>query len=89
MISARGGVRLYEPRESGAAAEAASAGWTVRGASSARADARRHGKGLNGFDCVSRSKGSVPVQAGDHRKRRCNQLSANSKQSADSFALAA
>jgi len=28
--------------------------------------------GLNGFDFAHRIKGSVPVQARDHRKRRCN-----------------
>jgi hypothetical protein len=33
-------------------------------------------KGLKGFDFAHRIKGSVPVQAGDHRKRRCNQVSA-------------
>ena len=33
-------------------------------------------KGLKGFDFARRIKGSVPVQAGDHRKRRCNQVSA-------------
>jgi len=44
-------------------------------------------KGLNGFDIAHRIKGSVPVQARDHRKRRCNQLSADSHQR--DFALAA
>ena len=33
-------------------------------------------RGLKGFDFARRIKGSVPVQAGDHRKRRCNQVSA-------------
>jgi hypothetical protein len=28
--------------------------------------------GLKGFDFAHRIKGSVPVQARDHRKRRCN-----------------
>lgn len=44
-------------------------------------------KGLNGFDFAHRIKGSVPVQARDHRKRRCNQLSAENTQR--DFALAA
>lgn len=44
-------------------------------------------EGLNGFDFAHRIKGSVPVQAIDHRKRRCNQLSADSNQR--DFALAA
>ena len=44
-------------------------------------------EGLNGFDFAHRIKGSVPVQARDHRKRRCNQLSADSNQR--DFALAA
>ena len=43
--------------------------------------------GLNGFDFAHRIKGSVPVQARDHRKRRCNQLSADSNQR--DYALAA
>ena len=43
--------------------------------------------GLNGFDFECRIKGSVPVQARDHRKRRCNQLSADSNQR--DYALAA
>lgn len=43
--------------------------------------------GLNGFDSESRLKGSVPVQARDHRKRHCNQLSADSHQR--DYALAA
>jgi hypothetical protein len=49
---------------------------------------RRQGcEGLNGFDFAHRIKGSVPVQAKDHRKRRCNQLSADSNQR--DYALAA
>ena len=44
-------------------------------------------KGLKGFDFAHRIKGSVPVQARDHRKRRCNQLSADSQQR--DYALAA
>ena len=28
---------------------------------------KNKGRGLKGFDCVCRIKGSVPVQAGDHR----------------------
>jgi len=44
-------------------------------------------RGLNGFDFAHRIKGSVPVQANDHRKRRCNQLSADSNQR--DYALAA
>jgi hypothetical protein len=44
-------------------------------------------KGLNGFDFAHRIKGSVPVQARDHRKRRCNLISADSHQR--DFALAA
>ena len=44
-------------------------------------------EGLNGFDIAHRIKGSVPVQARDHRKRRCNQLSADSHQR--DYALAA
>jgi len=44
-------------------------------------------KGLNGFDFAHRIKGSVPVQARDHRKRRCNQLSADTNQR--DYALAA
>jgi hypothetical protein len=44
-------------------------------------------EGLNGFDFVHRIKGSVPVQARDHRKRRCNQLSADTNQR--DYALAA
>ncbi|EUA05122.1 hypothetical protein I545_0665 [Mycobacterium kansasii 662] len=43
--------------------------------------------GLNGFDFAHRIKGSVPVQARDHRKRRCNQISADSHQR--DYALAA
>jgi len=39
------------------------------------------------FDIAHRIKGSVPVQARDHRKRRCNQLSADSHQR--DYALAA
>jgi hypothetical protein len=50
-----------------------------------------HRKVLRGtkesFDFAHRIKGSVPVQARDHRKRRCNQLSADSNQR--DFALAA
>ncbi|AWT53053.1 hypothetical protein D806_020710 [Mycolicibacterium smegmatis MKD8] len=48
---------------------------------------RQLNKGLNGFDFEHRIKGSVPVQARDHRKRRCNQLSADSNQR--DYALAA
>jgi hypothetical protein len=44
-------------------------------------------KGLNGFDFAHRIKGSVPVQARDHRKRRCNHISADSNQR--DYALAA
>jgi phosphoribosyl-AMP cyclohydrolase len=33
-------------------------------------------KGETSVDFAHRIKGSVPVQARDHRKRRCNQLSA-------------
>jgi hypothetical protein len=43
--------------------------------------------GLKGFDFAHRIKGSVPVQARDHRKRRCNQISAVSTQR--DYALAA
>jgi hypothetical protein len=32
------------------------------------------------FDFAHRIKGSVPVQARDHRKRRCNHISADSHQ---------
>ena len=51
------------------------------------AEVRRGCEGLNGFDFAHRIKGSVPVQARDHRKRRCNQLSADSNQR--DYALAA
>jgi hypothetical protein len=51
------------------------------------ADGQQGCEGLNGFDFAHRIKGSVPVQARDHRKRRCNQLSADSNQR--DFALAA
>jgi hypothetical protein len=51
------------------------------------AESRRGCEGLNGFDFAHRIKGSVPVQARDHRKRRCNQLSADSNQR--DYALAA
>jgi hypothetical protein len=51
------------------------------------AEGRRGCEGLNGFDFAHRTKGSVPVQARDHRKRRCNQLSADSHQR--DYALAA
>jgi hypothetical protein len=44
-------------------------------------------KGLNGFDFAHRIKGSVPVQATDHRERRCNHISADSHQR--DYALAA
>ena len=44
-------------------------------------------EGLNGFDFAHRIKGSVPVQARDHRKRRCNHISAVSTQR--DYALAA
>ncbi|MET4167244.1 hypothetical protein ABID74_002532 [Gordonia terrae] len=43
--------------------------------------------GLIGFDFVRRDRGSVSVQAGDHRERRSNQLSADSNQR--DYALAA
>ncbi|GAB90367.1 hypothetical protein GORHZ_098_00150 [Gordonia rhizosphera NBRC 16068] len=43
--------------------------------------------GLIGFDYVRRGGGSVSVQARDHRKRRGNQLSADSNQR--DYALAA
>jgi hypothetical protein len=33
---------------------------------------RQLNKGLNGFDFEHRIKGSVPVQARAHRKRRCD-----------------
>ena len=45
------------------------------------------GEGLKGFDFAHRIKGSVPVQARDHRKRRCNHISADSHQR--DYALAA
>jgi hypothetical protein len=51
------------------------------------AEVRQGCEGLIGFDFAHRIKGSVPVQARDHRKRRCNQLSAESNQR--DFALAA
>jgi hypothetical protein len=51
------------------------------------AEFRQVCEGLNGFDFAHRIKGSVPVQARDHRKRRCNQLSADSNQR--DYALAA
>jgi hypothetical protein len=51
------------------------------------AEVRQGCEGLNGFDFAHRIKGSVPVQARDHRKRRCNQLSADSNQR--DYALAA
>jgi hypothetical protein len=44
-------------------------------------------KGLKGFDFAHRIKGSVPVQARDHRKRRCKHISADSHQR--DYALAA
>ena len=44
-------------------------------------------KGLNGFDFAHRIKGSVPVQATDHRERRCKHISADSHQR--DYALAA
>jgi hypothetical protein len=43
--------------------------------------------GLNGFDLVHLSRGSVSVQARDHRERHRNQLSADSNQR--DYALAA
>lgn len=43
--------------------------------------------GLIGFDFEHRGRGSVSVQARDHRKRRSNQLSADSNQR--DYALAA
>ena len=51
------------------------------------AENRRGCEGLKGFDFAHRIKGSVPVQARDHRKRRCNQISAVSTQR--DYALAA
>jgi len=51
------------------------------------AENRRGCEGLNGFDFAHRIKGSVPVQARDHRKRRCNHISAVSTQR--DYALAA
>jgi hypothetical protein len=51
------------------------------------AEVRQGCEGLNGFDFAHRIKGSVPVQANGHRKRRCNQLSADSNQR--DYALAA
>jgi hypothetical protein len=51
------------------------------------AEVRQGCEGLNGFDFAHRIKGSVPVQARDHRKRRSNQLSADSNQR--DYALAA
>ena len=51
------------------------------------AEALGRGEGLKGFDFAHRIKGSVPVQARDHRKRHCNQLSADSNQR--DYALAA
>jgi len=51
------------------------------------AESRSGCEGLNGFDFAHRIKGSVPVQARDHRKRHCNQLSADSNQR--DYALAA
>lgn len=44
-------------------------------------------EGLNGFDCVRQGRGSVSVQARDHRKRHSNQLSADKNQR--DYALAA
>ncbi len=44
-------------------------------------------EGVNGFDSGRRAKGSVPVQAGDHRKRRRKRISADKSQR--EFALAA
>jgi hypothetical protein len=44
-------------------------------------------EGLKGFDFAHRIKGSVPVQARDHRKRRCKYISADSHQR--DYALAA
>jgi hypothetical protein len=54
---------------------------------SKRQSAKTQDKGLNGFDFAHRIKGSVPVQARDHRKRRCNLISADSHQR--DYALAA
>jgi hypothetical protein len=51
------------------------------------AASRQGCEGLNGFDFAHRIKGSVPVQARDHRKRRCNHISADSHQR--DYALAA
>ncbi|AFE17902.1 hypothetical protein MRGA327_19070 [Mycobacterium tuberculosis RGTB327] len=51
------------------------------------AEGRQGCEGLNGFDFAHRIKGSVPVQARDHRKRRCDQISADSHQR--DYALAA
>jgi hypothetical protein len=60
---------------------------TCTGIMDCPAEGRQGCEGLNGFDFAHRIKGSVPVQARDHRKRRCNQLSAESNQR--DFALAA
>ena len=51
------------------------------------AESRRGCEGLKGFDFAHRIKGSVPVQARDHRKRRCKYISAVSTQR--DYALAA
>jgi hypothetical protein len=56
-------------------------------AESRRGCSKKTDKGLNGFDFAHRIKGSVPVQARDHRKRRCNHISADSHQR--DYALAA
>lgn len=45
-------------------------------------------QGVNGFDFVRRFKGSVPVQARDHRKRHRKPISAESNDQR-AFALAA
>jgi hypothetical protein len=51
------------------------------------AENRWEREGLKGFDFAHRIKGSVPVQARDHRKRRCDYISADSHQR--DYALAA
>lgn len=49
---------------------------------------RQEGHGVDfGFDCVHQARGSVPVQARDHRKRRSNLISAENTQR--DYALAA
>jgi hypothetical protein len=59
----------------------------LSGRKSAGMSEERIDKGLKGFDFAHRIKGSVPVQARDHRKRRCEYISADSHQR--DYALAA